>query len=185
MIPSSAMKNRRRLQGGFSLVEVVIALGIITFTLVALIGLLAGGLQSGRESVEDVQAAHITSTILGQRRAAPVLDEPSFILPRLNDPTLCPPLDTIPDPYRGVAYLTQEGDVPATDAERYYRLDYTLSRNKNEVVERTQVLARVHLSLTTPWTAIPSDIQAPTSTSPKVRTRFETLTYIPVPQPAP
>lgn len=62
------MKHHSR---AFSLVEVVLALGICAFVLVALIGLFSTGLRTGRESEEQVQAANLASQILSTRLAAP------------------------------------------------------------------------------------------------------------------
>ena len=45
----------------FSLIEVVLALGIVSFALVAILGLLSVGLDSSRESIDDTAV-----TLLGQ-----------------------------------------------------------------------------------------------------------------------
>jgi type II secretory pathway pseudopilin PulG len=58
----------------FSLVEVVLALGICAFVLVALLGLFTAGLRAGRESEEQVQAANLASQIFSTRLAAPTND---------------------------------------------------------------------------------------------------------------
>lgn len=62
---------KKHLMRGFSLVEVVLALGICAFVLVALLGLFSTGLRAGRESEEQVQAANLASQILATRIAAP------------------------------------------------------------------------------------------------------------------
>lgn len=58
----------------FSLVEVVLALGICTFVLVALLGLFSTGLRDSRESEEQVQAANLASQIIATRVASPTND---------------------------------------------------------------------------------------------------------------
>jgi len=58
----------------FSLVEVVLALGICAFVLVALIGLFSAGLRASRESEEQVQAANLASQLLATRTASPRSD---------------------------------------------------------------------------------------------------------------
>lgn len=67
----------------FSLVEVVLALGICAFVLVALLGLFTAGLRAGRESEEQVQAANLASQIFSTRLAAPTSDTntPGFVIP--------------------------------------------------------------------------------------------------------
>jgi len=47
----------------FSLVEVVIALGLISFSLMAIMGLFSVGLQSSRESAEDTNLALMTQQV--------------------------------------------------------------------------------------------------------------------------
>jgi Tfp pilus assembly protein PilV len=75
----------------FSLVEVVLSLGIVVFAGFALIGLLAAGLQSSQDSRERTQAATIAEALCATRRAAPTNDftvttspQPGFPLARLD-----------------------------------------------------------------------------------------------------
>jgi uncharacterized protein (TIGR02598 family) len=53
-----------RKSAGFSLVEVVVAIGILAFAIVAVIGLLSVGLKSGREAMSSVEAAHAASVLM-------------------------------------------------------------------------------------------------------------------------
>lgn len=53
----------------FSLVEVVIAIGLVSFALLALVGLLVTGLKSSRESGEDTSLAFCTETTQALLRA--------------------------------------------------------------------------------------------------------------------
>jgi uncharacterized protein (TIGR02598 family) len=72
----------------FSLVEVVVALGIFTFALVAIIGLFVTGLNTNKESSDQIQAANFASLLISTRRAVPT--DPTattltnFALPPLN-----------------------------------------------------------------------------------------------------
>lgn len=52
------MKSRH----GFTLVEVVMALGIFTFAVIALFGLMSVGLRSGKESASDLALGLMTQT---------------------------------------------------------------------------------------------------------------------------
>lgn len=59
--------NRR----AFSLVEVVLALGVCAFVLIALIGLFSNAWRSSRESEDQIQAANFASRFLGLSSTAP------------------------------------------------------------------------------------------------------------------
>jgi len=80
--------RRSKKSGAFTLVEVVVALGIFIFAGFALIGLLAVGLQSSRDSKEQLQAANIAEFLCSTRRAAPTANlttpQPNFPLPVLS-----------------------------------------------------------------------------------------------------
>lgn len=82
------MKNRLRApfeSVGFSLVEVVMALGIFAFVVVALVGLFSVGLNTGRESSEELEAAHLTESMFAARRSAPIATTvEGCLLPPLN-----------------------------------------------------------------------------------------------------
>lgn len=66
---------------GFSLVEVVLALGICSFALVGIMALFVSGLKTNRESEEMIQAANLVSVILNTRQAAPFKDIVNFPVP--------------------------------------------------------------------------------------------------------
>jgi uncharacterized protein (TIGR02598 family) len=53
----------RRFARGFSLVEVVMALGICSFCLIALLGLLSRGLSTNRDTVNQTEAAGIARMV--------------------------------------------------------------------------------------------------------------------------
>ena len=55
--------EKRREAPGFSLIEVVLALGIIAFALVAILGVFPTGLSSNRTSVSDTRAAALANAI--------------------------------------------------------------------------------------------------------------------------
>src|SRR2546423_12328016 len=60
------MKVSRR---AFSLVEVVLALGVISFALLAIIGLFPTALQSGRASIQETRANHLAQQIFSTLRS--------------------------------------------------------------------------------------------------------------------
>ncbi|MEO5720646.1 MAG: hypothetical protein ABIR71_04140 [Chthoniobacterales bacterium] len=61
----------KRANAAFSLVEVVLALGVIGFALLAIIGLLPIGLQSGRASIQETRANHLAAQIFATLRSQP------------------------------------------------------------------------------------------------------------------
>lgn len=78
---------------GFSLVEVVISLGIITFALVALLGIASVGATASLESKWDTESGQIFEEIVGQLQTKPYsqaqqesADDGEFPLPALDDP---------------------------------------------------------------------------------------------------
>ena len=72
---------------GFSLIEVVLALGITSFTIISIIGLLSFGLQNSRESAEDTNLALITQTTTSLLRSQPftnILNSATFATNNTN-----------------------------------------------------------------------------------------------------
>ena len=57
----AAVCDHRR---GFSLAEVVVALGVISFAIVAILGVLPSGLQTSKSSQDETRAAQIARSIL-------------------------------------------------------------------------------------------------------------------------
>ena len=64
--------------GGFSLVEVVIAIGILSFALLAIVGLLPTGLKSVRNANEQAGAANVLESIAEAIRSASITNTNSF-----------------------------------------------------------------------------------------------------------
>lgn len=60
---SRAWRHARPARAGFSLVEVTLALGLVAFCLVALLGLLHAGLRQERTSIDQTQATHILDAV--------------------------------------------------------------------------------------------------------------------------
>lgn len=83
---------------GFSLIEVVLAIGIISFAMVALLGVTVVGTNAGREGRNDTDFGHIFEQISSQLRTKPFeqeqAEDPSapslFPLPRLDQNTGTP-----------------------------------------------------------------------------------------------
>lgn len=85
------MKTKKTTGGSlrsFSLIEVLLALGIISFALVALIGLFTLGLKTNKESSDQIEAANVASLLLSTLRAIPTNPPAGFALPALNQGTV-------------------------------------------------------------------------------------------------
>lgn len=63
--------------GGFSLVEVVLAVGIIAFCLVAIVGLFSVGHLASRHATDDTSLAAATSQVISKIRARTNLSLPT------------------------------------------------------------------------------------------------------------
>lgn len=61
----------KRQRGAFSLVEVVLALGVVGFALLAIIGLLPIALQSDRGSIQETRANHLADAVFAVIRSQP------------------------------------------------------------------------------------------------------------------
>jgi uncharacterized protein (TIGR02598 family) len=60
-----------RYSEAFSLVEVVVALGIATFGILVIAALLPVGIKSTKDSVEETKAINVMSEVIADRRATP------------------------------------------------------------------------------------------------------------------
>jgi type II secretory pathway pseudopilin PulG len=144
----------------FSLVEVVLALGICAFVLVALIGLFSTGLRTGRESEEQVQAANLASQILATRLAAPTTSS------NLNNFAI--PLTALTNSY-GDVYASSGGLVGLdgrTNSTPAYRIICRAGTN----AQTGPRLAQVYVMLSWPYQASISNAAG----------RYEALTYVPL-----
>jgi Tfp pilus assembly protein PilV len=115
---------RGRLLGikAFSLVEVVLALGVISFALLTIMGLFGVGLTIDKESSDKTQAADLAALIFSTRRALPTTNNPILPLPPLTNTT------TIASNSAPIAVAingtTLTNNVPSSDI---YNLNYRIS----------------------------------------------------------
>jgi len=152
----SAVPPPGRFRRAFSLIEVMLALGIVAFCLVTLMGLMTVGLQTSRDSTDTVQAADIASMLVSLRRTSPTNSLPtSFALPPLNLPA------------NGTLYLAADGAVTSS-AQASYRLTYGVVTNSSQ-------FSSLQLMLTWPP---PAD---PIAAAQLVKGRYELFTCIPLP----
>ena len=65
------MRRHPDFSGGFSLLEVTIALGIAAFCLITLLGLLPLGMQTNQSAISQTAAASVLSSVVADLRATP------------------------------------------------------------------------------------------------------------------
>jgi uncharacterized protein (TIGR02598 family) len=68
----------------FTLVEVVIALAIFSFAIMGIASLFLVGINTSKDSSDQIQAANIASLLISTRRAMPTNIVTDFALPPLN-----------------------------------------------------------------------------------------------------
>lgn len=73
------MSMRSDQSPGFSLVEVVLALGIASFALIALIGMLPIGMASNRDADRETQAVAVLSTLITDLKNSPTNQATSIL----------------------------------------------------------------------------------------------------------
>ena len=138
----------RHMQGkktdrSFSLIEVLLALGIISFAMVALIGLFALGLKTNKESSDQIEAANVASLLLSTLRAIPTNPPPGFAIPALNQGTVSKTVKV------GADGTTASANVTSSSGRSAYSLYYVVGTNATTGPK----LANVYLMLWWPATA--------------------------------
>jgi uncharacterized protein (TIGR02598 family) len=124
---------------GFSLVEIVLALGVISFALVAIIGLLPIGLASGRASIQETRANLLAQQIFATLRSQPftAVDMKSL------GPNTTVDLSTENGPLGTPLYATYDGQfVGGAD---YFTIQITFQNAPNGLISGTA--NEVHLKI--------------------------------------
>src|SRR5687767_4065395 len=68
VISKNSPRTSRRLpelRGGFSLVEVVLAIGVVSFAFVAILGLVPAGMSQFRQAIDTAVCAQIAQRVIG------------------------------------------------------------------------------------------------------------------------
>ena len=65
------MKTRESGQGGFTLIEVVLALGVVVFCLISVFGLLAVGVTSSHVSIEQTILGNVLTSVVTDLKSTP------------------------------------------------------------------------------------------------------------------
>jgi len=117
--PSRATSTPSRLKSrqAFSLVEVVLAIGVVSFAMMAMVGVLPIGLRSAQESHSQVAMANIARQLQGE------LQQISFRSDSTNPLTISSLTNT-------PLYYTLEGMKTASVADSYYLAHFDVSSAK-------------------------------------------------------
>lgn len=150
----------------FSLVEVVMALGICSFALVAIMGLFTTGLQSSKDSEAQIQAANLVSMLIATRQASPTNDIANFAIPSARM------TNAFTNAYGASGtiltnYLTSDGLTTSSASLALYQISCKVGTNA-----MWPKVAQVYIKLSWPARMNPANAAAGT---------YETLTYIPLP----
>jgi Tfp pilus assembly protein PilV len=115
------MKRPAKMIAAFSLVEVVIALGVFSFVVIGILGLLLVGVRSNQSSEEEIQAAHLASLLVSMRETCPTNDAvlsttlPHFAIPATAITNAYASLYSITSP----AYVGLDGQVTNAASAAY------------------------------------------------------------------
>ena len=154
----------KKASAGFSLVEVVLALALVVFAMVAMLGLVPVGLKQNRESIEETRAAHLAQTVFttlqGMNFASfqAFYDAPPFVLSSIQDFTGTPSRDNAQIelyavfPSGGVPLLTADrgraakaGDIACTVGLWFQKMpDSTRTSGSAAVLTASRVMLAVY-----------------------------------------
>jgi Tfp pilus assembly protein PilV len=147
----SSRQRARKRRRAFSLVEVVLALGVASFALISLIGLFAHALETTRESTQAILASNAAASIIALERVSPTngLANASPI-PRLDQASS----NFTPSPSFSInpaVYVTSSGQVTNSASHASYGLLYQVVPNA------TTNAAQVYLMLYWPPEGSPTN----------------------------
>jgi uncharacterized protein (TIGR02598 family) len=141
-------------QNGFSLIEVVLAIGVAAFCLVVMLGLIPTGLNTNKDSSGETAAANIARNILSDLRSTPKTNTTTPVY-QIAFPTTTTPLTNSP------LYFDESG---ATNSARAIASKY-----------RTTIVLTSNSPTISVWIGITWPAAASPSTAPG---RYEVVTAI-------
>jgi prepilin-type N-terminal cleavage/methylation domain-containing protein len=145
-MPKLSSPIRPPARHGFTLVEVVIALAILVFAGFGLVSLLAVGLQSNRDSREQLQAATLAEFYCSVRRAAPTTSFTGTSSPEPNFPI--PVLSTTAGNLSSPTYVTWDGAATTlTSGNARFGLLYNITAPANYVPSTSPGIATMYLCI--------------------------------------
>jgi uncharacterized protein (TIGR02598 family) len=150
----SGVTGRNR---GFSLVEVVIALGVITVGVIAVLGVFPIALQTGHSAQDETRAAHISQSVLGSlvAQARSQFNGVRFLLS--DGVTLSPSIDLTAPPSSYTMYADNDGKLTNSASSATYTI--TIYTN-NSVPGFTDPASANQVTVRVLWPSIPN--QGPT-----------------------
>jgi uncharacterized protein (TIGR02598 family) len=149
------MRKLERSGSGFSLVEVVLALGVAAISLIAIFGLLPVGLQTAHNAIEQSASGDIMSAVVADLKATPPTS------PRGGSATSRQFSINIPSNPIGSAaapttlYFNDKGQLSSSPGTSRYRLTITFPANGTGAKTATFV----DLRMTWPGVANPANAQ--------------------------
>lgn len=160
-------KSHTRARGGFNLVEVVLALGLVSFVLIAILGLFSVGLRGTQESEATINASNLAAVMLGKRLAAPTNDLPALNGQNFGLPKV-PAIDSLPTTpsWTRPSLMIGSGGYEAAGDDRAYRLSYDYWRDTNSTYGSDSRQLKVHIVLSSP----------PDAALDRAATRYEVIT---------
>jgi uncharacterized protein (TIGR02598 family) len=156
------VRTNRQQIAAFSLIEVVIAIGICSFALIAILGLFTTGLQSTKESEKQIQAADLASTMISLKCASPTNDISSLSNFAIKTYNMTNAVFSFPSQTTG--YVGTDGQTTNTAAYAAFRYTYAAGTTASG-----SGLSQVYLMLSWP----------PQATAATAAGRYEITTYIP------
>jgi Tfp pilus assembly protein PilV len=157
-----AARNANPLRA-FSLIEVVIAIAVCSFAVIAILGLFATGLRSSRESEQQIEAANLVSNILATRAAMTTNVNMNLSAFALAPSVLNGPYSTGTST---PALLGVDGQTNATAANAAYLFTYQAGTTSLT----GSGAAQVYIMLSWP----------PQATAANAAGRYEVITQIPI-----
>jgi uncharacterized protein (TIGR02598 family) len=121
------MRNHSIEGDGFTLVEVMLALAIVSIGLITILGLLPTGLRSARDAADNTIAATVVQDVFSTLRTNPFTNED---LTALGFPASGGPLPgyNLQINYPAItAFFDHEGFTAATVADHYYQVNLTFT----------------------------------------------------------
>jgi Tfp pilus assembly protein PilV len=163
------MKKRNPSTSAFSLVELTIALGVVVFSLVTILGLLAVGINSTRTSTVQTAATNILTSVAADLQAYPNIT-PSYTpvtakgMINAGRSAIVTPLYGIQLPVGGAAatknytiYIGENGQTNSTAAGSIYQLNvWITASNTSGTPIHQETFARLLIS----WPAAVSYLKA-------------------------
>jgi uncharacterized protein (TIGR02598 family) len=122
------MRNRFGNVDGFTLVEVMLALAIVSIGLIAILGLLPTGLRSARDAADNTISATIVQDVFSAIRTNQftTVDLSTFGFPQVvGQPTA--PYNLLNSYPTITAYFDQEGFKPVTPQDNYFQVNLTFT----------------------------------------------------------